>query len=83
MRRRITLELETDAQNPRLHKLSMLVGGETKGLGTIIDRGGWAIGTTDGESEIDAFKVEDVVTSMLTEQADFIGHMLSEWGDIE
>jgi len=83
MKRSIVLELETDERNPRLHRLSMVVGGETKLLGTIIDRDGWAVGTMDGESETDAPKVEDVVTSMLTVEADTISHMLVEWGDSE
>lgn len=82
--RRLCIELVTDAADPTRHSLMLVTADESKLLGTIKDRGGWAVGTISGQpGEWDASKVEDVVTAILTERADMVSHLLVEWGEVE
>jgi hypothetical protein len=81
MNHRIIIELVTAVTIPNQYRLTLVVGNEVKLLGTIEDRGGWAVGTmTHRAGEWDANKVEDVVTAMLTEEVGTLSHMLVEWG---
>jgi hypothetical protein len=75
--RSISIELEPGTNNKYRVLLRMDEKSTPEILGEVIDHKGWAIGTCRFErGEIDADKVEDVVTIIISRAADVISNRL-------
>jgi len=78
MKRIVTLELENHPSAARCYNVNLVLSDDHVPLGIIRDHGGWAVGNCHfEEGEIDASKVEDVVTIIISRMADLISNRLN------